>query len=479
MMRARHLVLVPALLAAIHAALLWGFVVDDAWISLRYARNLAGGEGLVWNPGERVEGYSNFAWVVLSAMAHSVGLPVASAMAILGLACAVATVAATALVARRWHGDRAAIVAGAIVASSSGFALHAVAGLETALFALVALVSVAALVERRALAFAVATSLAFLVRPEAGLIGVAGVVVLVVAPAAGGRRDALRAAGVMALMLAPYLGWKLAYFGSIVPNTLRAKPGDAITGAVYAGSWLLPAAGVLVAAIARVARRARDRRDIEVLSIAALFVAGVVVTGGDWMPGHRRLAVVLPLVALAAAPQIAEWLRRGEERAGVVAIGALVLVAGFVGWQAFETAQLRVAARGRQRIDAARARLAASWEREGVESVALLDVGLVGWLAPSVRIVDLAGLTDAEIARAPGGHGEKRPDERVLESRAPSIVVLTSGEGPRRDGDSVAIEPRFGVERYIARSRWLRDRYRYVRSVEGSSIYWMHLYARR
>ncbi len=31
---------------------------DDAFISFRYADHLARGEGLVWNPGERVEGYS-------------------------------------------------------------------------------------------------------------------------------------------------------------------------------------------------------------------------------------------------------------------------------------------------------------------------------------------------------------------------------------------------------------------------------------
>ena len=44
--------------------MLRGFVTDDAWISVRYAENLARGEGPVWNPGgERVEGYSNPALV--------------------------------------------------------------------------------------------------------------------------------------------------------------------------------------------------------------------------------------------------------------------------------------------------------------------------------------------------------------------------------------------------------------------------------
>ena len=41
------------------------FFYDDAFITFRYAANLAHGHGLVFNPGERVEGYSNFLWTVL------------------------------------------------------------------------------------------------------------------------------------------------------------------------------------------------------------------------------------------------------------------------------------------------------------------------------------------------------------------------------------------------------------------------------
>ncbi len=44
---------------------------DDAMISMRYARNLAHGYGLVWNPaGARVEGYTNPLWVVFMAIFH-------------------------------------------------------------------------------------------------------------------------------------------------------------------------------------------------------------------------------------------------------------------------------------------------------------------------------------------------------------------------------------------------------------------------
>lgn len=43
---------------------------DDAMISMRYAKNFAEGNGLVWNPGEQVEGYTNFFWVMIMSLFH-------------------------------------------------------------------------------------------------------------------------------------------------------------------------------------------------------------------------------------------------------------------------------------------------------------------------------------------------------------------------------------------------------------------------
>ena len=44
---------------------------DDAMISMRYAKNLVDGHGLIWNPGgERVEGYTNFLWTIYMSFWH-------------------------------------------------------------------------------------------------------------------------------------------------------------------------------------------------------------------------------------------------------------------------------------------------------------------------------------------------------------------------------------------------------------------------
>ena len=77
--------LLVSLVLLLAHALLYEFLTDDAYISFRYARNLADGFGLVFNPGERVEGYTSLAWVLLLALAKQAGLSPVLASRLLGL----------------------------------------------------------------------------------------------------------------------------------------------------------------------------------------------------------------------------------------------------------------------------------------------------------------------------------------------------------------------------------------------------------
>lgn len=55
-------------------AIFWPFVLDDAWISFRYAQAWNNGFGLVFNPGEVVEGYTNFLWTIVIGLLMRLGL---------------------------------------------------------------------------------------------------------------------------------------------------------------------------------------------------------------------------------------------------------------------------------------------------------------------------------------------------------------------------------------------------------------------
>src|SRR5438093_11805461 len=118
-------------LALAHIRYLW-FVCDDAYISYRYAANLAHGLGPVYNAGERVEGYSNFLWMILSAATIRLGgepqtwAPVVSA---------VAALLTLAIVLRSAHARGMNLLpVGILLAASPGFAAWATSGLETGLF---------------------------------------------------------------------------------------------------------------------------------------------------------------------------------------------------------------------------------------------------------------------------------------------------------------------------------------------------------
>jgi hypothetical protein len=66
--------LLPVVIFLLMVTCVFPFTIDDAYISLRYAENWANGYGPVFNPGERVEGYTNFLLVVIEMLLFKLGL---------------------------------------------------------------------------------------------------------------------------------------------------------------------------------------------------------------------------------------------------------------------------------------------------------------------------------------------------------------------------------------------------------------------
>ena len=60
------------------------FIKDDAYISFRYAHNLVTGNGLVFNRGEYVEGFTNFLWVLVVAPFEALGWDLFQVCEVLG-----------------------------------------------------------------------------------------------------------------------------------------------------------------------------------------------------------------------------------------------------------------------------------------------------------------------------------------------------------------------------------------------------------
>lgn len=121
----------------------WPFTTDDAYITLRYARHLAEGKGIMWNPGDfPVEGYSNFLYVLIGAASFKLGWDPVIAVKFIGAVSLVATCVLSFLIARRWVNPLGALLPALLFTGYRGTSLWAVSGMETAFYVCLAMTAI-------------------------------------------------------------------------------------------------------------------------------------------------------------------------------------------------------------------------------------------------------------------------------------------------------------------------------------------------
>ncbi len=460
--------LAALILAACVAFFVWTFrlpgtQLDDAFISYRYALNLAHGHGLVFNPGEYVEGYTNLLWTLLIAGGIAVGAPAPALGHWLGVLFSAASLLTTYAYTLRLTNGRhrlAALLAPAGLLASNAFVCWTTSGLETPLFVWLASVSALALAGRRRLTAACLCSCALLTRPEgallaAALLGYEGLDTM----AAMRPRAILRAAGPCLLFAASLAGitlFRLWYYDDVVPNTFYAKVGGipVSRGVTYLRNALVDGPALLIPGAAIAAIRLRAFRPAAAFIV--LNAAYAVAIGGDVFPLGRFILPALPLL-LAGAFAGAMVPRRAWVRAGLLALPPLCILWSLygtwpAGWgapdydfarrepAAFPHSAKRAAARihwifnpGEDAEKHAQlARIHAL--RPPVHVLATIGIGKLGYWGSDLIILDMVGLTDRHIAHSgkiiAGTYiapGHSRTDSAYVLARRPDAIEL-----PRR-----------------------------------------------
>jgi hypothetical protein len=450
-------------LGVTHAVRL-AWITDDAWISFRYAENLMAGHGLVFNAGERVEGYSNFLWTLWSALGIAIGQDPAAWATGWSITAYAATLGLLAAFSWRTAGASAAPViplAALLMALHRDAAVFATSGLETASFTLLAVASYGVMFDapghpRRLVLAGTLFALAALSRPDGILLGiVAGLWLLV--ESRRRMRDALVFAAPLVALLLPYAVWKLAYYGDLFPNTYYAKSayrpwyeqGWHYSRLYFEKYWLLALGVVGLIPAGAIGQRdpradgnsapdsaaaiddARWRREVGLAAALGLaYVWYVTHVGGDFMfarlliPATPFLLVVFERVFVRLAP------RQARGRWAVAAGCALALVAtpypftgqgwvhGIVDEWKFYSEPERVRSRAfgrylRDLFDGLPVRMAFC----GGQAV------LAYHSQVPLAIETATGLTDAVIARQPleargrVGHEKKTPIPYLIERR--------------------------------------------------------------
>jgi hypothetical protein len=265
-----------------------GFPLDDSWIHLQFARNLAEGRGFAYNPGEPVSGSTAPLWTLLLAAGALLAGASITMTKILGGAAAIAAALVTRRAALAFGAAPAvAVVAAGVLLWSGAFAWGALSGMEVTLAALLVAVALLALARDATWATASAAALAALARPEAVLL----IPLFALARPLTWRRAAVFVA-VTAVVLAPFVAFSYATVGRPVPATAIAKVEGGLLG------WL---AGIREPALVTWVTRPR-------------------AFGREWIVWLGQLHVLLPLAVLPGAA-LAWW--RGGRTLGAPALALL------------------------------------------------------------------------------------------------------------------------------------------------------------
>jgi hypothetical protein len=216
------------------------WVCDDIFITLRYVDNFLAGHGIVYNIGERVEGYTHFLWFCLIALGQWFGLHAVGLVQGMGLLCFAALLVLYGIISLKNSTPGSVVIPLTALALALHFDVRvwATSGLETSLLTLLVSLSVYFLFFTRIkppakhiLTGGVLT-LALMTRPDAILFyAVAALFVFVQTLL---ERKSFRDLFMTNLdfhiafliLYVPYTAWKWAYYGDIFPNTYYAKSGN-------------------------------------------------------------------------------------------------------------------------------------------------------------------------------------------------------------------------------------------------------------
>jgi len=437
-------------------AILLAWLCDDAFISFRYADNLVHGLGLVFNAGERVEGYSNFLWTLGIALGMRLGVSPESWTIVWGVVFYLATIALLCALPRLAAGAQAPVatllpLAGLLAAVHHDWNVYATSGLETSCFTFLVTLAYGLAIVPSAPAWATGLTLALvaLTRPD-GLVFAP----LFLAYMAVGRprrvRSGLEFASCFLLVWLPYVAWKINFYGDFFPNTYYAKSagiawwgqgwvyvqlyfqkywplGLAIPTAVTA--WKAPRPGSRIQAAGpapKVAPTAVPRTGspsgplVFAAVLALTFTVYVMRVGGDFMYA-RFLIPVTPLYLLVLEWGVARHLA-GRSRIQLAVSAGLVVAVALTPYPFSGTGGQGgiVNERDYYKPDDVQARVAEAKTLRRYFSGLPVRIAIVGsqamlayYARPDVAIEAATGLTDSWIAHQPLAHRGRVGHEKI------------------------------------------------------------------
>jgi arabinofuranosyltransferase len=438
---------ITVIMLAGHSWSLRSWTVDDAFITFRYSLNFSEGIGPVYNPGERVEGYSTFLWMLILAMSHTCGADIVLTAKCLGftfaLACFVLLANAHHFVDKKNHRFSCA----ALVSLGFGatmFSANALSGMETVMTAFWILLSVLMHQKGRqersfgiySLGASMSCVLAALSRPDAVLI----FLILFTDRfwlSIRQRNWAFFWFGfAFSAVFLPYFAWRYWYYGWLLPNTFYAKVGHSMAQIVRGGEYIMDFMCVLFPPLCfllvNIFRGAAPG-----LRCSGAIVLGYIVyllyVGGDALPAYRLLVPIVPLICLHAADCMTDLLeKRWRICVALIAISVYGITMSFIDPNISKRIiNDKVADHGRE---------VGEWMRENAPGNVLVATNTAGSIAyySGLPVLDTLGLNDEIIAHTDmpsmgrGYPGHEKGNGKYVLSRVPYWIQFGSARGSQK-----------------------------------------------
>ena len=302
------------------------FIQDDSYISLQYAKNLVEGNGLVFNNGQKVEGFTSFLWVIILTIPYLIKISpelfIQSVSVVFGELCLLVTFLISEDIFSDYYPSKESgilwsFLPVSMLAVSGTFYYWSVSGMETTFFTFLCLMGILFYLKKEEKLSNIYISiifltLAFLTRQEAVIIiFVLGLQLLVTDLKANGKIPNLKSIrtfrsskvlSIFFIIAALFLSLRYLYFGYLLPNTFYAKTGTSAeylkSGIQYTLSFYrdyLLYGFMFIGASVLMIKRGSNPKVLLLYLIVVLYTLYIILIGGDVLALHRFFVPALPL----------------------------------------------------------------------------------------------------------------------------------------------------------------------------------------
>lgn len=470
------------------------FLQDDTYITLRYVKNFVNGNGLVFNIGERVEGYTCLLWVLLLSGFSFMGSNPESISQILSIGFGVATLFLTYAISRSVllvenseeysPAEQKKIylfnfLPVALLTFTISYIYWAISGMETTLF--IALVLLGILFYLRGknesepnIKFAVSMVAASLARPEG--VYIFAIIVLnewiilfadnikkgiaeVFAKIFSRKNIITYSAFVLPNLI--YIALRYLYYGYLFPNTYYAKTEYSwqtfSIGLDYAVPFIKNCLGYgIVLLVPFVLFRKKQLREFALLVylLVVLYSTYVIAVGGDVLMVHFRFfLVLLPLIFILFSIGLGEiYLLVSSKQSVNKNLVFAVITAVAAGLAYFNYSNQIEGVKRSTSLEnglVEKMKTTGLWLNKKQQQakrpivVAASTIGAVSYFSDAV-IVDMIGLTDTTIAHNPkpipeiseaAAWKERKYNIEYVLSRKPDFIYFSTGMKPSSHGE--------------------------------------------